>query len=124
MVVAGAPGLAALVGVGRHFSRGRPGRRGLPRSSPPGIVLRTASAHGRAELVQGVRAGADAIFLSPVFPTASHPGGAALGVVRWAAAARTVRAPVLALGGINAATARRLPRHCCMGAGLIGAAQA
>ena len=122
MVVAGAPGLATLAGAGRHLSRGRLGRS-LPKSGPVGIVLRTASAHGRAELVQGVRSGVDAIFLSPVFPTASHPGGAALGVVRWAAAARTVRTPVLALGGITAVTARRLPRRCCMGVGLIGAAQ-
>jgi thiamine-phosphate pyrophosphorylase len=117
MVIAGEPSLAAGVGAGLHLSRGRPGRRG-------GARLRTASAHGRVELVRAWRLGVDAVFLSPVFPTASHPGGGALGVTRWTLLARTVGAPVLALGGITAATAQRLPRWRCAGVGLIGAAKA
>jgi thiamine-phosphate pyrophosphorylase len=117
MVVAGAPRLAGQVGAGRHLSRGRPGLGGS-------AGLWTASAHGRVELVRAWRLGVDAVFLSPVFPTASHPGSAALGVVRWAALVRTARVPVLALGGITAATARQLPRRACAGVGVIGAAKA
>jgi thiamine-phosphate pyrophosphorylase len=117
MVIAGEPRLAARVGAGLHLSRGRPGRGGV-------AGVRTASAHGQVELVRAWRLGVDAVFLSPVFPTASHPGGAALGAVRWASLVRTARVPVLALGGITAATARRLPRRGCAGIGLIGAARA
>ncbi|MBX6746499.1 MAG: thiamine phosphate synthase, partial [Acetobacteraceae bacterium] len=48
----------------------------------------TVAAHGRAGLARGRRLGADAVILSPVFPTASHPGAPALGLWRWAALAR------------------------------------
>jgi thiamine-phosphate pyrophosphorylase len=114
LVVASDPALAFRLQAGRHMSRGAAVRRG-------GIGLVTASAHGPAELVRATRLRADAVFLSPVFATASHPGAVGLGVVRWAGMARRQTSPVLALGGINAATARRLPRHCA-GAGFVGAA--
>jgi len=89
-------------GVGRHLRGGR-GRRG-------GTVLVTSSAHGRAELVRARRAGAALAFLSPVLPTASHPGAPALGVVRWAGLARGAGLPVFALGGMTGLSARHLPR--------------
>ncbi|HEY0106935.1 MAG TPA: thiamine phosphate synthase, partial [Rhizomicrobium sp.] len=50
----------------------------------------------------------DFVFLSPVFPTRSHPDRAALGAVRANALARTARVPVYALGGIDAGNARLL----------------
>ena len=52
--------------------------------------------------------GADAVLVSPVFPTASHPGGRTLGLLRFARLARASRLPVYALGGISAASQRRL----------------
>jgi thiamine-phosphate pyrophosphorylase len=51
------------------------------------------------------------VILSPVFPTRSHPGAPALGPLRWAALARRAAGPVVALGGVDGARARRLPRR-------------
>ena len=118
LVVAGDPRLAAAVGAGVHLRGGRGGRRWRM----AGRIV-TSSAHGRAELVRAVRAGANAVFLSPLFPTASHPGGRTLGPVRWAGLARGCGRPVLALGGVQGGTVRRVPRGAC-GAGLIGAVAA
>ena len=67
--------------------------------------LRLATAHNLRELGAAARAGADAVLLSPVFPTRSHPGAPALGAVRFNALARLSPIPVLALGGM---TRRRL----------------
>ena len=54
------------------------------------------------------RRGATLIFLAPVFPTRSHPEGRVLGPLRFAVLARQTRLPVIALGGMNAARAKRL----------------
>ncbi len=51
----------------------------------------------------------DAVLLSPVLPTRSHPGAPVLGMVRFLLLARHSPVPVLALGGMNRAAARRLP---------------
>lgn len=95
---------------------GRPG--GHARDSLARLErARTAACHSWPALR---RAGRALPFLSPVFATASHPGARPLGVVRWAALARRVRGPVLALGGVDSRSCRRLPRWCG-GAGAIGA---
>jgi thiamine-phosphate pyrophosphorylase len=70
--------------------------------------LRTWSAHNLREIRAAERAGADIIFLSPVFSTRSHPGAPALGPGRFALLAHQTRVPVIALGGMNAEKARRL----------------
>ena len=118
LVVAGDARLAANLGAGVHLRAGRwPGPIRIKR-------LVTSSAHDGQELRRARQAGADACFLSPVFPTASHPGAAALGVLRFAHLAnRAARAGtvVLALGGIDGRSVRRLPRGACAGAGAIGA---
>jgi len=49
-------------------------------------------------------------FLSPLFPTASHPGASALGPLKWAKLARNARLPLAALGGISGQNLRRVPR--------------
>ena len=51
---------------------------------------------------------AAALLLSPVFPTRTHPGRKALGPVRFRLLAARARVPVIALGGMNPHTARRL----------------
>lgn len=105
---AGAGGLA-----GRHLRGGRPVPGLVPGSVlGPGAPSRcaTASAHGVADMVRARRAGAACCFLSPLFPTASHPGAPALGLARWCAMARQSPLPALALGGMDGTTARRLPR--------------
>ncbi len=71
--------------------------------------LRSAPAHNLAEIRRAERAGADILFLSPVFPTRSHPGARTLGRVRFGLLARQTRLPVIALGGMNGRKARSLP---------------
>lgn len=80
-------------GRGRHVRAARP-------------LLRTAPAHGRADLHAG--AGKDLLLLSPVFATRSHPGAPTLGVTRFGLAARHATVPVVALGGVDARRFRRL----------------
>ncbi|MFS0738016.1 thiamine phosphate synthase [Sphingomonas sp. 1P06PA] len=70
--------------------------------------LRTLPAHDRIELIAARRARADAAFLSPVFATRSHPGAPALGPLRFGLLARGASIPVIALGGITSARARRV----------------
>jgi len=73
-----------------------------------GFGLRTAPAHDRRGIRAAERAGAAAVFLSPVFPTRSHPGARALGPARFTMLARRASLPVIALGGMNATRARAL----------------
>jgi thiamine-phosphate pyrophosphorylase len=116
LVVAGDARLAARVGAGVHLRGGRRARLAL---LGRGIV--TASAHDVPEIRRARRAGADILFISPVFSTASHPGQAALGAVRWARLARAAGdANAYALGGVNGQTAKALARFC-EGAGAIHA---
>lgn len=75
--------------------------------------LLTAAAHNSGAVHRAARCGGDAVLISPVFATASHPGAAPLGPVRFAALATLARRlglGVYALGGIDGATARRI-RH-------------
>lgn len=65
-----------------------------------------ATAHSLRELARARRA--SAVLLSPVFPTRSHPGAKVLGSVRFRLMARRSPVPVIALGGMNPASARRL----------------
>jgi thiamine-phosphate pyrophosphorylase len=73
-----------------------------------GAGLKTASAHNLRELRSAERAGAELIFLSPVYATRSHPGAKPLGPRRFAMIAHQARVPVIALGGMNAARFRAL----------------
>jgi thiamine-phosphate pyrophosphorylase len=84
-----------LRGDGAHGGRGR--------------GFRSASAHDLAELKTAERSGAKIVFLSPVFPTRSHPEARTLGRVRFGLIASQARIPVIALGGMDSRRARRLP---------------
>lgn len=77
-----------------------------PRSTRP--MLRTLAAHSRSEIVAAERARADLVFVSPVFPTRSHPGARTLGRVRFGLMIRGNRVPVIALGGITPERAHSL----------------
>jgi thiamine-phosphate pyrophosphorylase len=113
--IAGDWRLAARLGAGLHVRGGRrPG--GVPRWLP----IRTSSAHGMADLVRARRAGVGLALLSPVFQTRSHPGGAALGPLRWGLAARR-SGGAGALGGVAGDTVRRLAGRNCRGVGAIDA---
>ena len=80
------------------------GVHGPGRMAPNGI--RTWPTHSRAEAVVGKRAGANALFVSPVWATRSHPGAGGLGPIRAAAIGRGLGLPVIALGGMDAARFR------------------
>ncbi|MBS3927731.1 MAG: thiamine phosphate synthase [Sphingomonadales bacterium] len=56
----------------------------------------------------GRAARAEALLLSPVFPTRTHPGAKALGPLRFRLLAARARVPVIALGGMNRRSAKRL----------------
>ncbi|WP_342662338.1 thiamine phosphate synthase [Elioraea tepidiphila] len=107
--------LALRLGTGLHLADGmeppvlwRLHRRGLL----------TVAAHGPAALARARRMNADLALLSPLFPTASHPGARALGTVRFARFSRAARLPVAALGGI---TALRVTAAARAGAAAIAA---
>lgn len=80
--------------------------------------LKTASAHTRREAVAAIRSGTDAVFLSPVFATRSHPGAPALGRIRFGLVSRGLGVPVIALGGMDAGRARTLPKTAYGWAGI------
>ncbi len=70
-------------------------------------MIRSGPVHDMREVVaaRGVRL--DLCFVSPLFPTRSHPGAPVLGRARFVALARQLDMPVIALGGV-----RR--QHRCM----------
>lgn len=107
-----ARGIAVVWAGGARAARrlGADGCYGAPDLIGQGpALLRLATAHSLAELAAARRARADLVLLSPAFPTRSHPGAAALGPLRWLLLARRSAVPVIALGGMNRAGARRLP---------------
>jgi thiamine-phosphate pyrophosphorylase len=75
----------------------------------------TAAAHSLGAAIAARRAGADAVVMSPVFPSRSPSAGKALGPVRFAALVRRAGAPAYALGGVNALSARRLTTSGAIG---------
>jgi thiamine-phosphate pyrophosphorylase len=93
---------------------GADGIYGAPRALYPTTrdLLTLATAHNLAEIGLANRLRADAVLLSPAFPTRSHPDAAALGPRRFRVLAQHARMPVIALGGMNGRTARRLGWSC------------
>jgi thiamine-phosphate pyrophosphorylase len=124
LLVGGAPRLALRHRAGLH----------LPdRGPPPGLAafLRarrggapwarlSAAVHGRVGVARARCLRPDLAFVSPAFPTASHPGARALGPHRWARLARAAPCGAVALGGVAPATAGRLPSSAA-GLAAIGA---
>ncbi len=102
VVLSGSPALARRWRA--HGCYGPPGQIEKRRA---GLIAIT-TAHGMAEIAMANRIGADAVMLSPVFQTRSHPGARTLGPVRFHMIARHAQMPVIALGGVNARRARRL----------------
>jgi thiamine-phosphate pyrophosphorylase len=78
----------------------------LRRRHPRWLI--TTAAHSPRALALAARLGLDAALLSVVFPSQSPSAGRAMGALRFAAQVRAARLPVVALGGIDARTARRL----------------
>jgi thiamine-phosphate pyrophosphorylase len=76
-----------------------------PLSRGPAL-LRLAAVHSLRELRRAARA--DAVLLSPVFATRSHPGAGALRPIRFRLLAQRASVPVIALGGMTVTRARRI----------------
>ena len=64
--------------------------------------LRTWPAHDRRQAITAKRAGAALVFVSPVYPTRSHPGATALGPMRAARLGQSLGLKLIALGGMDA----------------------
>lgn len=81
----------------------------------PGVIAqgpafpRLATAHSLREIGRAAQTRAGAVLLSPVFPTRSHPGAKVLGPRCFLALAAHSPIPVIALGGVNSRTVRRIP---------------
>ena len=91
--------LAEAVGAdGVHLTSAQV--RALEERPLPAGRLVAASCHGADEITRAEALGADFAVLSPVLPTASHPGAAHLGWERFASLAEGARVPVYALGGM------------------------
>jgi thiamine-phosphate pyrophosphorylase len=88
-------------GAGVHW----PERLAPPERGDAPLV--TVAAHSRESTVQA-GAIADACILSPVFPTHSASDRKPLGVFAASQIARAAQFPIIALGGVNAHTARLL----------------
>jgi thiamine-phosphate pyrophosphorylase len=95
MLVVGEPQIAAPV----WLVSGRHGRTRTAVTSP---------VHSLREGIAAQRAGAALLFVSPVFPTRSHPGAPALGRARFGLLTRQLSVPVIALGGMTERQARTL----------------
>ncbi|MBS5904212.1 MAG: thiamine phosphate synthase [Acetobacteraceae bacterium] len=124
LMLAGDGRAALRLGAGLHLPDRRPATGVLPyllaRRRDPCRWRLSQAAHGRSGLARARRLGADGVLLSPAFPTASHPGAPALGPLRWAALARRAASSAVALGGMDARSARRLPNWACGMAALEG----
>jgi thiamine-phosphate pyrophosphorylase len=118
-LIADDPWLAARVGAdGIHLSEAKAKEATHWRARRPGWII-TAAAHS---LSACARAGhADAVLLSPIFPTQSHPRDGFLGVARARFIAQASPVPVYALGGIDAVTVAGLDDSAFIGIAAISA---
>ena len=88
----------------------RLGRADGAHNGPRRLGPASASAHSRREAITAIRAGVDLLFVSPVYPTRSHPGARALAPVKLGLMIRGLPVPVIALGGMTLRRARGLTR--------------
>ncbi|MGZ5935309.1 MAG: thiamine phosphate synthase [Rhizomicrobium sp.] len=106
VLIANDAGLAARCGAdGLHLSQANAHQAAHWRALRPHWFISVAAHDERAATLSKF---VDAIFLSPVFPTRSHPGAPALTPVRANHIAQAVALPVYALGGVTARNAALL----------------
>lgn len=120
LLLNGAPALAAALGLdGVHLNRHRLMAASERPLGPRALV--GASCHDARELRQAVDIGVDYALLSPVLPTASHPGAATLGWPGFAELRRQVGIPVYALGGMEVDSLGPAQSHGAHGVAVLGA---
>ena len=102
--------LAVLAGEPAEADEwGADGVYGFPaRIASAKALLKLTTAHDGDELAAAGRAGADGVFLSPVFATRSHPEAQPLGIHGFHVLAQQSPVPVIALGGMTKARAEEL----------------
>ncbi|HEY2049197.1 MAG TPA: thiamine phosphate synthase [Caulobacteraceae bacterium] len=123
MFVGADPGLAAAVGAdGVHLPEHLAGRAGVNGGLKRRYRL-TAAAHGLPAARRARAAGAQAVVLSPVFPSRSPSAGRPIGALRFRVLVRAAGLPVYALGGINLHTARALKGSGAAGLAAVEALQ-
>jgi thiamine-phosphate pyrophosphorylase len=121
LVIANDAALATRVRAqGLHLSEARAREARHWRALRPRWLI-TAAAHSLEACAAAKRAGADAVFLAPVFQTSSHPNRPGLGALRARLIARQARLPVYALGGLDARRALELAHGPFAGLAAIGA---
>jgi thiamine-phosphate diphosphorylase len=89
----------------------------LVRAIAPAGFLVGVSCHNIEELERAAEQGADFAVYGPVFATRSHPASQPLGLDALATAARLIRVPIYALGGVSEQNAA-----LCIDAGAAGVA--
>lgn len=85
----------------------------------PPTGLWAASCHNADELARAAQLGAGFVVLSPVLPTASHPGEPGIGWQRFAELVRGYPLPVYALGGMRPELLDTARRHGAHGIALL-----
>ena len=78
---------------------------------PPVRLPFSRSVHSLEEAQEARAAGAELVFVSPVFATSSHPGQEPLGTTRARRIAEAAGVPAMALGGMNELNFPRLQRE-------------
>ena len=110
LLLNGHPGLARELHVGAHLSSAQL----MDCEARPDLEWVGASCHDPAELARAAELDLDLVVLSPVLPTASHPGAETLGWARVADWLGDYPLPAYALGGLgldDLATARAHGAH-------------
>lgn len=121
LLVAGSGSLTARVRAdGIHLPEGLAHRAMAWRIRRRNWLI-TVAAHSLPAILRAKKFGADAVLLSPAFPTESHVGARGLGVLRFAHLVHAADLPAYALGGITSATARQLKGSGATGIAAIGA---
>lgn len=85
----------------------------------PRDLLCAASCHNAEELARAAALGVDFVVLSPVLPTASHPGEPGIGWQRFAELVRSYPLPVYALGGMRPELLDTAMQHGAHGIALL-----
>ncbi len=91
----------------------------LQMTTRPDTRLCAASCHNREELLRAAELGVDFAVLSPVLPTASHPGAPTLGWGRFAELCLDLPMPVFALGGMRLDMRETAMTHSAHGVALL-----
>lgn len=109
ILLADTPDMAQRLGADGVHLRQHDARR-AEQAHRLGLAV-TMPVHDAREARRARRAKADAVFISPLHLTRSHPGAQALGLAEWLRLARLAGGQPIALGGMTPTRARALNRQ-------------